>query len=105
MRIVRASEIPGPLIEFFGACGVALLLAYLIYLSHESHPSPADFMQLIGSIFIMYPPMKNLTRLHNQIVQARAASERVFELLATQNSVPRTRAAETAPGRRRGHSI
>ena len=30
MRIIRAMEIPGPLIEFFGACGVALLLAYLI---------------------------------------------------------------------------
>jgi subfamily B ATP-binding cassette protein MsbA len=37
---------------------------------------------------MMYQPMKNLTRLHNQIVQARAASERIFELLATQNSVP-----------------
>ena len=36
----------------------------------------------------MYQPMKNLTRLQNQIVQARAASERVFALLATENSVP-----------------
>src|SRR5690348_3755385 len=31
MRIIRAGSIPGPLIEFFGSCGVALLLAYLIY--------------------------------------------------------------------------
>jgi subfamily B ATP-binding cassette protein MsbA len=36
----------------------------------------------------MYGPMKNLTRLHQQLTQARAASERVFELLATKNSVP-----------------
>ena len=36
----------------------------------------------------MYAPMKNLTRLHNQLTQARAASERVFELLAAKNSVP-----------------
>jgi subfamily B ATP-binding cassette protein MsbA len=88
MRMVRGGEIPGPLIEFFGACGVALLLAYLIFLSPESHPSPTDFMQLVGSIFIMYAPMKNLTRLQNQIIQARAASERAFALLATQTSVP-----------------
>jgi ATP-binding cassette, subfamily B, bacterial MsbA len=87
MRIVRAMEIPGPLIEFFGSCGVALLLAYLIYLS-PSHPSATDFIQLVGSIFVMYQPLKNLTRLQNQIVQARAASERVFALLATQNAVP-----------------
>jgi subfamily B ATP-binding cassette protein MsbA len=87
MRIIRAMEIPGPLIEFLGSCGVALLLAYLIYLS-PSHPSSTDFIQLVGSIFVMYQPLKNLTRLQNQIVQARAASERVFALLATENTVP-----------------
>ena len=32
--------------------------------------------------------MKNFNMLHNWSTQARAASERVFELLATQNSVP-----------------
>ncbi len=87
MRIVRAASIPGPLIEFFGSCGVALLLAYLIC-RPQGHPNPSDFLQLIGSVFMMYPPLKNLTQLQNQIVQARAASERAFELLATQNTVP-----------------
>jgi subfamily B ATP-binding cassette protein MsbA len=87
MRIIRAMEIPGPLIEFFGSCGVALLLVYLIYNS-SARPSPTDFLQLVISILAMYQPMKNLTRLQNQIVQARAASERVFEMLATQSSVP-----------------
>jgi subfamily B ATP-binding cassette protein MsbA len=87
MRLVRAASIPGPLIEFFGACGVALLLAYLIC-RPEGHPNPAAFLQLVGSIFFMYQPMKNLTQLQNQIVQAHAASERVFIILDTQNSVP-----------------
>ncbi|HEY5234030.1 MAG TPA: ABC transporter transmembrane domain-containing protein [Verrucomicrobiae bacterium] len=88
MRMVRANEIPGPLIEFFGACGVGLLLAYLIFFSPGSHPDPTKFMQLILSVFMMYAPMKNLTRLQNQIIQARAASERAFALLATKNAVP-----------------
>ena len=87
MRIVRAMELPGPLIEFFGSCGVALLLAYLIYFS-SSRPSPTDFLQLVGSIFIVYGPLKNLTRLQNQVVQARAASERAFALLDTSSTVP-----------------
>ncbi len=39
MRIVRAQEIPGPVIEFLGSHGVAALLAYLIYRS-QSHPNP-----------------------------------------------------------------
>ena len=64
-----------------------MLLAYLIYLS-QSRPNPTDFLQLIFSIVVMYAPMKNLTRLQNQIIQARAASERAFALLATQSTVP-----------------
>ncbi|HZF00445.1 MAG TPA: ABC transporter ATP-binding protein [Methylomirabilota bacterium] len=88
MRLVRAVEIPGPLVEFFGACGVALLLAYLIYFSPASHLNSSDFLQLLISIFAIYQPIKNLTRLQNQLVQARAASARVFELLETSSSVP-----------------
>jgi len=87
MRIIRNTGIPSPLIEFFGSCGVALLLAYLIYHS-QGHPNPAEFMQFISSIFLIYAPLKNLTQLQNQITQARAASERAFELLATQSTVP-----------------
>jgi ATP-binding cassette, subfamily B, bacterial MsbA len=84
MRIVRASNTTGPLIEFFGSCGVALLLAYVIY-----HRQPVqNFIQLVGSVFMIYAPLKNLNMLHNWISQGRAASERVFELLATKNSVP-----------------
>ena len=87
MRIIRASELSGPIIDFLASSGVALALLYMIYLA-KSHPNPGDFFLLAGSIFYMYAPIKNLTRLHNQLTQARAASERVFELLATKNSVP-----------------
>jgi subfamily B ATP-binding cassette protein MsbA len=84
MRIVRAQSIPGPLIEFFGSCGVALLVAYVV----SNHQAPENFIALIGSIFLIYPPLKNFNMLHNWATQARAASERVFELLDTPNTVP-----------------
>jgi subfamily B ATP-binding cassette protein MsbA len=87
LRITRASEIPGMLIEFFGACGLALMLAYVIQTAHE-RPQPTDFLQLLVSLIYIYQPLKNLTRLQNQVVQARAATTRVFEMLATKNSVP-----------------
>jgi len=88
MRIIRAVEIPGPLIEFFGSVGVSLVLAYLLFHAAQFQVSSTDFLQLLISIFAMYQPMKNLARLQNQLVQARAASERVFELLETRNTVP-----------------
>ena len=87
MRITRATEMPSVLIEFFGACGLALMLGYVIRSSGE-RPQAEDFLQLLISIIYIYQPLKNLTRLQNQVVQARAATERVFELLATKNSVP-----------------
>jgi subfamily B ATP-binding cassette protein MsbA len=87
MRITRATEIPGMLIEFFGACGLAMMLAYLVRPA-GGQSQPTDFLQLLVSLVYIYQPLKNLTRLQNQIVQARAATERAFELLATENSVP-----------------
>jgi ATP-binding cassette, subfamily B, bacterial MsbA len=84
MRVVRASNITGPSIEFFGSCGVALLLAYVVY---DQKPI-SNFISLVGGVFFMYAPIKNLNMLFTNLTTGRAASERVFELLATPNTVP-----------------
>lgn len=86
MRIVRSAEIPGPLLEFVGAIGVALVLLYLAF-GNNQRPDSTDFLAVVLAIFAMYRPMKNLARLHNHLEQARAASQRVFELLATEDKI------------------
>ena len=86
MRIVRSLETPGPLLEFVGAIGIALVLIYLA-LGGGVRASSADFLAVILAIYSMYRPMKNLARLHNNLEQARAASERAFELLATPSTI------------------
>ena len=92
MRVVRANEIPSQLIEFFGATGIALVFFYvqhsMQFLPPDRQPKSSDFLTFVLTIVMIYPPIKAFTRLHNQLHQARAASERVFELLATKNSVP-----------------
>ena len=89
MRVIRANEIPSQLMEFFGGAGIALVFLYMhFFLTEKERPSSTDFLTFIVGIVAIYPPIKAFTRLHNQIHQARAASERVFELLATENSVP-----------------
>ncbi len=88
MRVIRSNEIPSQLMELFGALGVALVFLYVLQLPPEQRPTPGGFMSFILAIVMIYPPIKAFTRLHNQLHQARAASERVFELLATKNSVP-----------------
>jgi len=86
MRAVRALEIPGPLIEFVGAVGIAMLFVYMAYLT-GAKMSSGDFFQFVGSIFLLYQPAKAVSRLYGQLEQGRAASARVFELLATRSTI------------------
>jgi subfamily B ATP-binding cassette protein MsbA len=92
MRVVRANEIPSQLMEVFGATGIALVFFFIHhsmqFLPQDQQPKESDFLTFVLTIVMIYPPVKAFTRLHNQVHQARAASERVFELLATKNSVP-----------------
>jgi ATP-binding cassette, subfamily B, bacterial MsbA len=88
MRVVRANEIPSQLMEIFGAMGIALVFFYVVNLPKDLQPRSSDFFAFVLTIVMIYPPIKSFTKLHNQLHQAQAASERVFELLATSNSVP-----------------
>jgi len=87
MRFVRGSEIPGPVIETFGAVGVSLMLLYVLRLPKGERPSSGDFTSFVGSLFMLYQPIKNLSRLWSQLEQGRAAGERLFPILATASSV------------------
>jgi subfamily B ATP-binding cassette protein MsbA len=88
MRVIRANEIPSQLMEFFGATGLALVFFFVERMPPDQRPKASDFFTFVLGIVMVYPPIKSLTRLHNQLHQARAASERVFQLLALTNSVP-----------------
>ncbi len=86
MRSIRAAELPGPIIEVFGAIGVAIV--FLILARDTKAPMKAgDFISFVGSLFLLYQPIKMLSRLHGDLQRARTASERVFELLDMKPSV------------------
>ena len=89
LRVIRANEIPSQFTEFLGGLGVALVFVYVAMFTDQSKASaiPENFIAFIGSIFLMYPSIKNLTRLQNQLQQARSANQRVFELLDTVSTI------------------
>jgi subfamily B ATP-binding cassette protein MsbA len=88
MKVTRANELPGQFTEFFAAFGMALVFFYIVSLPPADRPDMGDLSSFMLTMVLIYPSVKSLTKLHNQLHQARAASERVFELLATENSVP-----------------
>ena len=105
LRVIRANEIPSQVTEFLGGPGrgAGFRVRGLHQTNPRRRPIPEHFIAFIGSIFLMYPPIKNLTRLQNQLQQARSANQRVFELLDTVSTITDPPDAGSAPGQPGGH--
>jgi len=87
MRAVRAGELPGPLIEFVGSIGVALVFAYYAFFS-RTHAPAGDMLAFFFLVFSLYQPLKNLSRLRHQLDMARQSLDPTYELLSKQSSLP-----------------
>ena len=77
MRILRATEAVGPLIETIAAIGVGLAL---LYVYSRSLPA-AKFIALIGGIFLLYDPIKPLSRIHIIMQRSVQATVEIFRIL------------------------
>jgi subfamily B ATP-binding cassette protein MsbA len=87
MRITSALSALPPLMEFIG--GVAAVAA-LWYGSNEialKRLTPGDFTSFLAAAFMMYGPVKKLSRVNAGLQQAIAASHRIFEMLDTHSEV------------------
>lgn len=92
-KTIRVTIIQRPLIEVMGAIGVALAVWFA--LKHL----PADrFGAFVGSLFILYEPLKKLSKVNSTIQQAMAAGTRIFEVLDSVPSVESREGSETFTG-------
>jgi ATP-binding cassette, subfamily B, bacterial MsbA len=82
MRVVRATESPGPIIEFAGAIGVAILMLLM-----AGQFTLEQFLIFALGLLALYKPIKALVRVQSDLHRGRAATARVFELLATQSAL------------------
>ena len=69
MRMIKSTEVTGPLIEILAAMGVGMALLYV----YVANLSAGRFLALIGGIFILYDPIKTLSKMH--IVHAAFESQ------------------------------
>jgi subfamily B ATP-binding cassette protein MsbA len=77
MKMVKSTEATGPLVEIIASIGVGLAFAY-VYLANL----PAGkFIGLLGGIFILYEPVKTLSKLHIIIQRWIGATNKIFALL------------------------
>ena len=77
IRVRKAIEIVSPLVEAVTAIGVGLALFYV----WSTHLSAAKFLALLAGIFMLYDPIKKLSRIHLVMQQCFNATNNIFEIM------------------------
>jgi ATP-binding cassette, subfamily B, bacterial MsbA len=98
MRIIRSLEAVGPLVEIIAAIGVGIALLYV----YAANLSVGRFFGLISGIFILYDPIKTLSRIHLVMQRSIAATTAIFSILASKPTVqdaPNAVALKSSQGR------
>src|SRR5204862_4027217 len=83
MRIIRAMEATGPLVEIIAAIGVGLALLYV----YAANLSAGRFFGLITGIFILYDPIKTLSKIQIVMQNSIAATTSIFSVLDSEPTV------------------
>src|ERR1700740_3544905 len=83
IRVRKAIEIVSPMVEAVSAIGVGMALFYVWY----THLSAAKFLALLAGIFMLYDPIKKLSRIHLVMQQCFNATHNIFEILNRQPAI------------------
>ena len=87
LKVTGAVASLPPLMEFIGGLAAAGALWYGAREISESRLTAGDFSAFLAAAFMMYGPIKKLSRVNASLQQAIAAAERVFALLDTHTEV------------------
>ena len=83
LRITRAMEGVGPMVEAIAAIGVGLALVYVYF----RQISAGHFIALNAGIFLLYEPIKRLSRMQVVMERAIQATTEIFRILDSKPSV------------------
>src|SRR5882724_316864 len=98
MRIIRSLEAVGPLVETIAAIGVGIALLYV----YAANLTVGRFFGLISGIFILYDPIKTLSKIHIVMQRSIAATTQIFSILDSKPTIqdaPNAVALSSSQGR------
>ena len=87
MKVTSALNVMPPLMEFIGGIAFVTALWYGSESIAAKRLTTGEFVTFITALFMMYGPAKKLSRVNADLQQARAAGERIFEILETHSEV------------------
>jgi subfamily B ATP-binding cassette protein MsbA len=88
LKVTSALALLPPLMELLGGIAVVGLIWYGSQQIGKGVLTQGDFAAFVAAAFMMYAPVKKLSRVNATLQQAMAASERIFEILDTHSEVP-----------------
>jgi ATP-binding cassette, subfamily B, bacterial MsbA len=87
MKVTSAVSALPPLMELVGGLALAGALWYFSHQISRGQMSTGEFTSFLATLFLMYAPIKRLSRVNANLQQAMAASARIFEMLDTHTEV------------------
>jgi len=87
MRVTSALSALPPIMESLGGVAAIAALWYGASRIQQKLLTPGEFSAFLGAAFMMYQPIKKLSRVNASIQQALAAAHRIFEMLDTHSEV------------------
>ena len=87
MKITSALSALPPTMEFIGGVAAVAAIWYGSRRIQQGVLTPGDFSSFLTAAFMMYGPIKKLSRVNASLQQAIAAAQRIFELLDTHSEV------------------
>ena len=94
LKVTSALALLPPLMELLGGIAVVGLIWYGSQQIGRQALTQGDFAAFVAAAFMMYTPVKKLSRVNATLQQAMAASERIFEILDTHSEVPQRPGAQ-----------
>ncbi len=83
MKVIRARAISGPIIEMVSGFGAAFVFVYAFVAQMPS----SELISFALGLFMLYDPVKKISRVNLQVQESMSGAERVFEILDTKSSV------------------
>jgi subfamily B ATP-binding cassette protein MsbA len=86
-KAVRTSELVSPMMETLGGFAAALIIFFGGKEVIEGNMSVGSFFSFLMALFMLYTPIKTVSKLYNKLQDAIAASERVFFILNRESTI------------------
>jgi subfamily B ATP-binding cassette protein MsbA len=94
LKITSTVSLLPPIMEFLGGVAVIALLWYGRRQIEGNSTDMGHFLAFIAAAFMLYTPVKRLSRVNANLQQAIAAATRIFEILDTHSEVRERPAAQ-----------